>query len=163
MTYCIRRPINSRKYQVLKLTFLWRLQHYFLWVFWFCHIRHYTMTLNFFVHKIQKTLKGAIVPKLEVSTKTSIEEILCDFSDVPQGTHVVNPRSLLTSQSSLKSSRPRKVCHSIGFSRYPTNAWTVHYILSRVYLFKFSEYKSIHLRNFQRTGQYLNTVNLLMI
>ncbi|KAJ8920212.1 hypothetical protein NQ315_011873 [Exocentrus adspersus] len=59
---------------------------------------------------------GTIAPKLEVGTKTTIEETLCDL-DTETPSTVLNPKLLLSAQPASKTSKPKKVCHSTAFSR----------------------------------------------
>ncbi|XP_018577070.1 spermatogenesis-associated protein 6 isoform X2 [Anoplophora glabripennis] len=60
---------------------------------------------------------GTIAPKLEIGTKTTIEETLCDIDVETPSTVLCNPKLLLSTQSPPRKSRPKKVCHSIAFSR----------------------------------------------
>lgn len=60
--------------------------------------------------------QGIIAPKLEVSTRTTIEEKLCVSEDQSCEPYVVNPK-ILCSKSTFRPTlfRQRKVCHSAGY------------------------------------------------
>lgn len=71
-------------------------------------------------------LKGIIAPKIEISTKTTIEETLCTQQHKKCSAFVVNPKLVA---SNLKTRPPRlrqkKVCHSLGYHKarkYPGGA-----------------------------------------
>jgi hypothetical protein len=63
-------------------------------------------------------LQGTIAPKVEVSTKTTIEETLCVCTKPTSSTVVVNPKVLMSTDHKPRGNVCRKVCHSIAFSRY---------------------------------------------
>ncbi|KAJ8952797.1 hypothetical protein NQ318_008114, partial [Aromia moschata] len=67
-----------------------------------------------------KVFPGTIAPKLEVSTKTTIEETVCDLKS-EEGSRVI-PKLLTSTILPPKKTRPRKVCHSIAFSRAQKHA-----------------------------------------
>jgi hypothetical protein len=64
-----------------------------------------------------KTFPGTIAPKVEVSTKTTIEETLCVCTKPTSSTVVVNPKVLMSTDHKPRGNVCRKVCHSIAFSR----------------------------------------------
>ncbi|KAJ8928144.1 hypothetical protein NQ314_019324 [Rhamnusium bicolor] len=61
-------------------------------------------------------MKGTLAPKLEVSTKTTVEETLCDNSEIANSV-IANPKCLISTQLPQRKSRPKRVCHSVAFSR----------------------------------------------
>ncbi|KAJ8983823.1 hypothetical protein NQ317_008949, partial [Molorchus minor] len=58
-----------------------------------------------------------IAPKLEVNTKTTIEETICGLKSEAESRVIVNPKLLTSTASPPRKVRPRKVCHSVAFSR----------------------------------------------
>ncbi|XP_072397871.1 uncharacterized protein [Diabrotica undecimpunctata] len=60
---------------------------------------------------------GTIAPKLETSSKTTVEETIidpeCDHANVT----LINPKAMICKPFSENKGLPRKVCHSVGFSR----------------------------------------------
>ncbi|CAH1155362.1 unnamed protein product [Phaedon cochleariae] len=66
------------------------------------------------------SIQGTISPKLQISTKTTIEETLYDADPINPNNTLVKPKSTLYKQPSQKGCS-RKVCHSIAFSRAQKN------------------------------------------
>ncbi|XP_064210865.1 uncharacterized protein LOC103314296 isoform X2 [Tribolium castaneum] len=64
-----------------------------------------------------KTFPGTIAPKVEVSTKTTIEETLCVCTKPTPSTVVVNPKVITSTQRRTKKNVCRRVCHSVSYSR----------------------------------------------
>ncbi|XP_044269625.1 uncharacterized protein LOC123014521 isoform X2 [Tribolium madens] len=64
-----------------------------------------------------KTFPGTIAPKVEVSTKTTIEETLCVCTKPTPSTVVVNPKVITSTQRKTRKNVCRRVCHSVSYSR----------------------------------------------
>ncbi|XP_063920451.1 uncharacterized protein LOC135135345 isoform X2 [Zophobas morio] len=64
-----------------------------------------------------KTFPGTIAPKVEVSTKTTIEETLCVCTKPSSSQVVVNPKVLMSTLHKPRRNVCRKVCHSVAYSR----------------------------------------------
>lgn len=62
--------------------------------------------------------KGIIAPKIEISTKTTVEESLCTQLHEQCSAFVVNPKVV---SSTVKARPPcqhqKKVCHSVGYHK----------------------------------------------
>ncbi|XP_057653396.1 spermatogenesis-associated protein 6 [Diorhabda carinulata] len=65
---------------------------------------------------------GKLAPKLEISTKTTVEETIFDSDCQHSNVTLINPKAIFCKPLSDENKGvPRKVCHSVGFSRAQRN------------------------------------------